>query len=117
MPRGANPQRESEYRKLERKFEKEHRYPGREEEVAARIVNKQRRLAGETKEQRAKDAHGKTPEPNLPIAGFQKMTIRAVERKMESLSPAELRKIRSYETHHKNRKGLLSKIDRQLAAH
>ncbi|TQK08240.1 hypothetical protein [Herbaspirillum sp. SJZ107] len=49
MPRGASPRRESEARKLERKFKKEKRYAGREEEVAARIVNKQRRASGETK--------------------------------------------------------------------
>lgn len=54
MPAGASPKREREYKKLESKFEKEHRYPGREEEVAARIVNKQRAEHGETKEQKKK---------------------------------------------------------------
>jgi hypothetical protein len=49
MPRGASPRREAEARKLERKFKKEKRYKGREDEVAARIVNKQRAQAGETK--------------------------------------------------------------------
>ncbi|MTV37186.1 hypothetical protein [Duganella radicis] len=49
MPRGASPKREREYQKLERKFKKEGRYAGREEEVAARIVNKQRSESGETK--------------------------------------------------------------------
>jgi hypothetical protein len=49
MPTGASPKREREYKKIERKFKKEGRYPGREEEVAARIVNKQRAEAGETK--------------------------------------------------------------------
>jgi len=52
MPAGASPKREREYKKLEGKFKKEHRYPGREEEVAARIVNKQRSEHGETKEQK-----------------------------------------------------------------
>jgi hypothetical protein len=50
MPTGANPKREREYKKIERKFKKEGRYKGREEEVAARIVNKQRSASGETKE-------------------------------------------------------------------
>jgi hypothetical protein len=50
MPRGASPKREREYKELEHKFEEEGRYKGREEEVAARIVNKQRAEAGETKE-------------------------------------------------------------------
>ena len=49
MPRGASPRREREAKKLERKFKKEKRYKGREDEVAARIVNKQRAAAGETK--------------------------------------------------------------------
>jgi hypothetical protein len=51
MPRGASPKREHEYKQIERKFEKEGRYKGREKEVAARIVNKQRAKAGETKKQ------------------------------------------------------------------
>jgi hypothetical protein len=49
MPRGASPKREREYKKIEKRFEKEGRYKGREEEVASRIVNKQRAKAGETK--------------------------------------------------------------------
>ena len=49
MPAGANRKREREYQELKDAFKKEHRYPGREEEVAARIVNKQRAAAGETK--------------------------------------------------------------------
>ena len=49
MPRGASPKREREYNQLEEKFEKEGRYKGREQEVAARIVNKQRKESGETK--------------------------------------------------------------------
>ena len=51
MPAYWNPEREHEYDELKEEFEDEDRYPGREEEVAARIVNKQRREAGETKEQ------------------------------------------------------------------
>lgn len=50
MPRGASPKREAEAKKLETGFKKEHRYPGREEEVAARIVNKQRAEHGETRQ-------------------------------------------------------------------
>lgn len=60
MPRGVSLKREREYKKLEHKFEKEGRYKGREEEVAARIVNKQRRQAGETKAQRQSSRRRKT---------------------------------------------------------
>jgi hypothetical protein len=49
MPAGASPKREREYKEIKTKLKKEHRYPGREEEVAARIVNKQRAEHGETK--------------------------------------------------------------------
>ena len=54
MPGGASPKREREYRKLENKFEKSGRYRGREKEVAARIVNKQRARFGETKGSRGR---------------------------------------------------------------
>jgi len=54
MPRGASPKREREYKELKQEFKEEHRYPGREEEVAARIVNKQRSEHGETKTQKAR---------------------------------------------------------------
>lgn len=54
MPRGASPKREREYRELKGEFKKEGRYKGREEEVASRIVNKQRREKGETKAQKSR---------------------------------------------------------------
>lgn len=49
MPRGASPKREREYEELKEKFKETGRYGGRAEEVAARIVNKQRAEHGETK--------------------------------------------------------------------
>lgn len=52
MPTGASPKREREYKEIDTKFKKEGRYKGREEEVAARIVNKQRAQHGETKTSR-----------------------------------------------------------------
>jgi hypothetical protein len=57
MPIGASPKREREYKEIKAKIKKEHRYPGREEEVAARIVNKQRAEHGETKESAGKRKH------------------------------------------------------------
>lgn len=53
MPRGASPKREREYETIKAKMKSEGRYKGREEEVAARIVNKQRRKKGETKAQKS----------------------------------------------------------------
>ena len=66
MPAGANSKREREYRALERKFKKEGRYQGREEEVAARIVNKQRAEYGETREEKQKDRKAGRPTGTYP---------------------------------------------------
>jgi hypothetical protein len=55
MPKGASPKREHEYQELKTGFEKEGRYPGREEKVASRIVNKQRTQHGETKKSGKKE--------------------------------------------------------------
>ena len=52
MPRGASPKREKEYEKLKDEFKKSGRYGNRAEEVAARIVNKQRAEHGETKKKK-----------------------------------------------------------------
>lgn len=82
MPRGASPKREREYKELEHKFEKEGRYPGREEEVAARIVNKQRAEAGETKESASKD--GKTLAPRGGTGHRRANTTRATRRSKPS---------------------------------
>jgi hypothetical protein len=117
MPAGATPKREREYKKLERNFKKEGRYKGREAEVASRIVNKQRAQYGETRAEKQKDQSGKSPDRNLPIDSYQKLTISEIDRKLGALSPAELREIRAYEAHHKNRKGVLGKIDYRLSRH
>lgn len=114
MPAGASAKREREYAKLQRQFKKEHRYPGREEEVAARIVNKQRRQFGETAAEKQKDREGKTEDRGLPLDGYQHMTIPQILARADELSAAEIRKIRSHEIRHKNRKGLLEKLDRLL---
>jgi hypothetical protein len=50
MPRAANPKREREFKELEQKFKQEGRYPGREQEVAARIINQQSAEPGDSKE-------------------------------------------------------------------
>ena len=115
MPTGASSKREREYKKLEQRFKKEHRYPGREEEVASRIVNKQRAQYGETKGERQKDRQGRSPDRNLPIDGYQGLTIAQIQRQLDGLSRADLRKLRSYEVKHKDRKGLVQKFDRLLA--
>ena len=115
MPTGASAKREREYKKLEQRFKREHRYPGREEEVASRIVNKQRSQYGETKGERQKDREGRSPDRHLPIEGYQELTIAQIQRRLDGLSRSDLRKLRSYEVKHKDRKGLMHKFDRLLA--
>jgi hypothetical protein len=115
MPRGASPKREKEYRELKREFKKEGRYKGREEEVAARIVNKQRSSFGETKGEKRKDREGKSPDRDLPIKNYQHKTTDQVERAITKLSRSDLHKIERYEKQHKNRKTLLQAIREQTS--
>lgn len=117
MPAGASPKREHEYSKLEKRFKQEHRYKGREEEVAARIVNKQRKQYGETRAEKQKDKEGTSPDRGLPLKDYQHLTIAQITARLDSLSPADIRKIRTYESRHKNRKGMMARLDRWLAAH
>lgn len=112
MPRGASPKREREYEKLEQRFEKEGRYKGREEEVAARIVNKQRSQYGETKQAKAKDRAGSSPDRGVPIANYEHLTVPQVRSALAELTAAQRRKVRTYEVKHKNRKGVLEALDR-----
>lgn len=115
-PAGTNKKRKREYEKLKREFEQTGRYPGREEEVAARIVNKQRRQYGETRAERARDRAGTSPDRGLPIADYQRLTIPEVKAHLDDLGDREVRQLRKYEERHKNRKGLLQAIDRRLEA-
>ena len=82
MPKGASPKREREYKELEHKFEEEGRYPGREEEVAARIVNKQRAEAGETKDSKPKESG--TVKPRSGTGHRRANTTRAARRSKPS---------------------------------
>jgi hypothetical protein len=115
MPAGANVKREREYTELQQRFKQEHRYPGREEEVAARIVNKQRKQYGETAGQKQNEKAGKTDEKGLPLDDYQHLTIPQILAHLNDLSKADIRKIRSHESRHKNRKGLMMKLDGLLA--
>ncbi len=117
MPAGASPKREREYQSLEQRFKKERRYAGREEEVAARIVNKQRKQYGETRDEKRKDAQGRSPDRKLPIRDYQGMTIAEVGSRLEGMKASDIRKLRDYEATHKNRKGMLQRFDRMLERH
>ena len=119
MPVGASPKREREFKQLEKEFKQEGRYPGREEEVAARIVNKQRAQAGETQKEPGRKRDGNRPggksadaaaARDLPIAGYQHLTVAQIRDKLDGLSAAQLHRLRDYEAAHKKRKGVLQAL-------
>lgn len=115
MPAKSSPKREREFKKLEHSFQEEHRYPGREKEVAARIINKQRAKFGETKAEQQKDKEGKSPDRGLPLQDYQHLTVAQISHQLDGLSTRDLKKIRTYETKHKNRKGLMQMLERRMA--
>src|SRR5262245_20833183 len=114
MPSDASPEREKEYEELKERFEEEGRYPGREEEVAARIVNKQRSEFGETREALEQEARGQSPDRDLPIEGYQHLTVAEVVGRLDALSPEQVEQVRQYEQAHRNRKTLLRQLERRL---
>lgn len=111
MPAGANKKREREYNELKGEFKKEGRYKGREDEVAARIVNKQRASMSETRSARAKDRKGTSPDEGLPIRNYDSQTIGTIQQRVMRLSPQEIRDVRNYEKKHKNRATLMPKLE------
>jgi len=114
MPRGASKKREHEYKELVNKFEKHGRYKGREEEVASRIVNKQRAQYGETKGEKRKDKHGRSPDRNLPIGDYQEKTVPEITKDLKGCSKKQIEKLKHYEQDHKNRKTMMQEFDRAL---
>ena len=110
MPRGASQKREREYKELKSKFKKEGRYKGRETEVASRIVNKQRAQYGETKKAKKQQRKGETPDRNLPISNYRKLTVPQVKSRLAKLDKKEKNRVAAYERKHKNRKTVLEAI-------
>lgn len=115
-PAGASPDRQREFEQLRDEFKEEGRYAGREDEVAARIVNKQRREFGEMQEQQERQRRGESPDRDLPIHGYQKLTVPEVVRRADKLSPAEIRQVLDFEQHHRRRKTLVAQLERKLRA-
>ena len=52
--------------------------------------------------------------PGFPITAYDQLTIRQIDRRMQELSRAELRRVRDYERRNKGRKSLLRSLDRKL---
>ena len=52
--------------------------------------------------------------PGFPISAYDQLSVRQVNRRLQDLSPKQLRKVRDYERKNKARKGVLRAIDRKL---
>jgi hypothetical protein len=52
--------------------------------------------------------------PGFPISAYDQLTVRQIERRLQELSPAQLRNVRDYERSNKARKSLLRALDRRL---
>jgi len=53
--------------------------------------------------------------PSFPILGYEDLTAGQVQTRLDSLTPAELRKVRDYERRNANRKSVLNAIESKLA--
>ena len=51
---------------------------------------------------------------NLPIDGYDDLTVPQIQARLVGLTAAELRQVRTYEKRHKNRAGVLSRIEGAL---
>jgi hypothetical protein len=114
MPSGASPEREREYEELRDEFIEEGRYPGRADEVAARIVNKQRGEFGETQAARQEEQHGESPDRDLPVPGYQHLTVAELTRRLKELGLGAIERLRDFERSHRNRKTLMAQYNRAL---
>ncbi len=69
------------------------------------------RLAADTTRDTADIAAGRPP-----IEGYDEMNVGEVTERLDGLSEAELRRVRTYEQGNKNRETLIAQIDRRLEA-
>jgi polyhydroxyalkanoate synthesis regulator phasin len=52
--------------------------------------------------------------PGFPITAYDDLSVRQIDRRLQELSRAQLRKVRDYEGRNKARKGVLRSVDRKL---
>jgi polyhydroxyalkanoate synthesis regulator phasin len=53
--------------------------------------------------------------PSFPILGYDDLTAAQVQARLDTLTPAELRKVRDYERRNANRKSVLDAIESKLS--
>jgi polyhydroxyalkanoate synthesis regulator phasin len=91
---------------LERLLSQVREAPGRARRRAVKAVDKP--LAGADRVRRTARI------PGFPITAYDDLSIRQIDRRLQELSRAELRKVRDYERRNKARKGVLRAVDRKL---
>ena len=52
--------------------------------------------------------------PSFPITGYDELTAAQIQQRMRNLDAKDLRKVRTYERRHANRKSVLSAIEKRL---
>jgi Tfp pilus assembly protein FimV len=52
--------------------------------------------------------------PSFPITAYDQLTAGQVKKRLTDLKKGELRRVRTYETRNKNRKGIVDAIDNKL---
>jgi polyhydroxyalkanoate synthesis regulator phasin len=52
--------------------------------------------------------------PTFPISDYDKLTAAQVQQRLRTLQPPDLRKVRTYERRHANRKSVLAAIEKRL---
>jgi hypothetical protein len=53
--------------------------------------------------------------PSFPVIGYDDLTASQIQKRLDTLTPAELRKIRDYERRNANRKSVLNAVESKLA--
>ena len=86
-----------------------HEVSGRAEQARKRAVEAvDKPLAGADRMRRAARI------PGFPITAYDQLSIRQIDRRLQELSRAELRRVREYERRNRARKGVLRVLDRKL---
>jgi polyhydroxyalkanoate synthesis regulator phasin len=102
---------------LERLLTQAREAPGRARQQAGARAEKARKravkavdrpLAGADRVRRAARV------PGFPITAYDDLSVRQIDRRIQDLSRAELRRVRDYERRNKGRKGVLRAVDRNL---
>jgi polyhydroxyalkanoate synthesis regulator phasin len=53
--------------------------------------------------------------PSFPVIGYDDLTASQIQKRLDTLTPAELRKVRDYERRNANRKSVLTAVESKLA--